>query len=385
MAKAKAQRTPKEPEFFRAGRKYPKTFQVVGALEKALKALPDKSPLRKHYDNNKIKYRLMITERLLEPVLVLVGGKAKLLVVGKRKGYYTPDVTPIELVAGATKEDQEAATNYVAQELESLYLALDAAVRTKGVKEDENAELDPFTWDEVGRWAEKAGEITGEDNQPGLSTLYQEYDKLRKELDGFDKTLLISGYTEPDTVVASTVNLENVNSSEKVVRGSATVEDYATLEGSPVIEDHAAVKGNATVKGTATVSGGAEVTDEAVIEGNAYVGGDAFVGGYSIVSDNAEVTDDAEVIDCQIYERAFVGGQAKLYRVKVYGNAVIEGTADISGEAVIYGGTWNGSEGPIVGGVWHDGPRSNPRLRLRTRPQPRAQPRATIKAKAKTR
>jgi carbonic anhydrase/acetyltransferase-like protein (isoleucine patch superfamily) len=381
-AKAKAQSTPKKPEFFRAGREYPKTFQVVSALEKALKALPDKSPLRKHYDNNKIKYRLMITERLLEPVLVLVGGKEKLVAVGKRKEYYTPDVTQIELVAGATKEDQEAATNYVAQELESLYLALDMAVQLHGVKEDENAELEPFTWDEVGRWAERAGEITGQE-EPGLSTLYQEYDKLRKELDGFDKTLLISGFTEPDTVVASTVNLENVDADRMVVRGSATVEDYATLEGSPVIEDHAAVKGNATVKDAATVSGGAEVTDEAVIEGNAYVGGSALVGGNSIVSDNAEVTDDAEVIDCRLYERAFVGGQAKLYRVKVYGNAVIEGTADISGEAVIYGGTWDGSEGPIVGGVWHDGPRSNPRLRPRTRP--RAQPRATIKAKRETR
>jgi carbonic anhydrase/acetyltransferase-like protein (isoleucine patch superfamily) len=256
------------------------------------------------------------------------------------------------------------------------------AVQLHGVKEDENAELEPFTWDEVGRWAERAGEITGQE-EPGLSTLYQEYDKLRKELDGFDKTLLISGFTEPDTVVASTVNLENVDADRMVVRGSATVEDYATLEGSPVIEDHAAVKGNATVKDAATVSGGAEVTDEAVIEGNAYVGGSALVGGNSIVSDNAEVTDDAEVIDCRLYERAFVGGQAKLYRVKVYGNAVIEGTADISGEAVIYGGTWDGSEGPIVGGVWHDGPRSNPRLRPRTRP--RAQPRATIKAKRKTR
>lgn len=174
------------------------------------------------------------------------------------------------------------------------------------------------------------------------------------ELEGLDTKLNRLRYVDGAGLIESTVDIEGLDpTAGPFVFDDAAVRDDVTLAGTPEIRNNANVSGSATISGRALVSGSAEVHGEALVTDDSYVAGDATVTDDACLYGNSEVGEEAEVYGgALLYDRVYVGGNAKVGTCKLYNDTVVEGNAEIDGGAVIYGGTWDGSEGPVYGGVW---------------------------------
>lgn len=135
--------------------------------------------------------------------------------------------------------------------------------------------------------------------------------------------------------------------SEDNLCDSGWVADDAIVMEHAVVRDHAIVRGNALVSGNAWIANDAVVFDHAIITGSTNIMNHAVAYGYCFVR-NASVAGTAAIsefaridgVDVSIYGDATINGHAEIGgRATIFDRAWVSGNATVSGVACIGGGT----------------------------------------------
>lgn len=138
-------------------------------------------------------------------------------------------------------------------------------------------------------------------------------------------------YVWQDAVVSedATIRGDAKVYGDAIVRGDTEVCGTANVFEHAIIDDCAVVGYGSTVKGHAYVAEDAYIQDKSIIRGNAKVLGDSRIRGYSEVFGNAVIKGDSSIYD-SLFSDFVIVDDAKVFRSKVYNNAVITGGAEVN-------------------------------------------------------